>query len=48
MDASEEVVLDLVIDAAGKVRSAAPVDTTKGMDAGLLDATTEWKFIPRI
>jgi hypothetical protein len=46
MGASQEVVLDLVVDSAGKVRSAAPVDTTKAMDADLLDATTQWKFIP--
>jgi hypothetical protein len=46
MGASTEVLLDLVIDSAGKVRSAAPVDTTKPMNADLQDAITEWKFIP--
>jgi hypothetical protein len=46
MAASTEVVVDLVIDSAGKVRSAASVDTAKVMSADLLDAITEWKFIP--
>jgi len=46
MGASDEIVLDLVVDAAGKVRSAEQVDHTKGVDADLRAATTEWKFIP--
>jgi hypothetical protein len=46
MDASDEVVMDLVIDCAGKVRSAETVDHTKGLDADLRAATAEWKFIP--
>lgn len=46
MGASTEVVLDLVIDSAGKVRSAAPVDAAKVLSADLLDAITDWKFIP--
>ena len=40
-----ETVLQLVIDEAGKVRSADPVE--KGMsDPALIDATAGWKFIP--
>jgi hypothetical protein len=46
MDASDEVVMDLVIDSAGKVRSAEPVDHTKRIGEDLIAATAEWKFIP--
>jgi hypothetical protein len=46
MASSEEVLLDVVIDSAGKVRSAGLVDNTKEADAHLMDATGEWKFIP--
>jgi hypothetical protein len=41
-----ELLLDLVIDSAGKVRSAEPAGKTKWADAELLRATQEWKFIP--
>lgn len=41
-----EVELDLVIDSAGKVSSAAPVGKEGVADAGLLNAAREWKFIP--
>jgi hypothetical protein len=41
-----ELLLDLVIDSAGKVRSAEPAGKTKRAEADLLDATAEWKFIP--
>jgi hypothetical protein len=41
-----ELLLDLVIDSAGKVRSAEPSGKTKWADAELLRATEEWKFIP--
>ncbi len=41
-----ELLLDLVIDSAGKVRSAEPSGKTKWADAELLRATGEWKFIP--
>jgi len=41
-----ELLLDLVIDSAGKVRSAEPAGKTKWADADLLRATEEWKFIP--
>jgi hypothetical protein len=38
-----EVLLDLVIDAAGKVRSADPVGE---LDEDLISAAPKWKFIP--
>lgn len=41
-----ELLVDLVIDSAGKVRSAEPAGKAKRADAHLLDATAEWKFIP--
>jgi hypothetical protein len=41
-----ELLLDLVIDSAGKVRSAKPSGKTKWADADLLGATAGWKFIP--
>ena len=41
-----ELLLDLLIDSAGKVRSAEPSGKTKWADAELLRATEEWKFIP--
>jgi hypothetical protein len=41
-----ELMLDLVIDSAGKVRSAEPSGKTKWADAELLRATEDWKFIP--
>lgn len=45
---STGINLDLVIDAAGKVRSAKPagkVDDTD-LEASLIKASAEWKFIP--
>jgi hypothetical protein len=41
-----EVFLDLVIDAAGKVRSAEPASKTKTVDAELINTALQWKFIP--
>jgi hypothetical protein len=41
-----ELLLDLVIDSAGKVRSAEPDGKMKWVDPDLLNATAEWKFIP--
>jgi hypothetical protein len=38
-----EVLFDLVIDAAGKVRTAKPIGK---VDKDMLDATPGWKFIP--
>jgi hypothetical protein len=41
-----EVVVDLVIDSAGKVRSAEPRGKATPGDAGLLGAASGWKFVP--
>lgn len=41
-----ELLLELVIDSAGKVRSAAAAGKTKSVDADLIHAATGWKFIP--
>jgi hypothetical protein len=41
-----EVMLDLVVDSAGKVRSAEAADHLKPANADLIQATAEWKFIP--
>lgn len=41
-----EVLLDLVIDAAGKVRSADSATKTKPVDPELTNAALTWKFIP--
>jgi hypothetical protein len=40
-----ELLLDLVIDSAGKVRSAAQVGNSNAL-RDLVGATAEWKFIP--
>lgn len=42
-----ELLLELTIDSAGKVRSAEPTGRVK-MDAALLQATAGWKFIPAL
>ncbi len=44
--ASSEKFIDLLIDSAGKVRSAESADSTKSVDADLMNAAMEWKFIP--
>jgi hypothetical protein len=41
-----ELQLDLVIDSAGKVRSAEPANNASWLDADLISATARWKFIP--
>src|ERR1035437_4885107 len=41
-----EVVLDLVIDSAGKVSSVKLVGGGGTADAGLISAAKDWKFIP--
>jgi len=41
-----EVLLDLVIDAAGKVRSAKPAVKMNAVDPDLINAALAWKFIP--
>jgi hypothetical protein len=43
-----ELLLELVIDSAGKVRSAEPTGKTKSGDADLIHAATGWKFIPAL
>ena len=44
--ADGEVTLELVVDGAGKVRSAEPVGKMKGADPELVNAALTWKFIP--
>lgn len=41
-----ELLLDLLIDAAGKVRSAERSGSTKSSDGDLIKAATKWTFIP--
>ncbi|HMD17246.1 MAG TPA: hypothetical protein VKH18_11305 [Terriglobales bacterium] len=41
-----ELLLDLVIDASGKVRSAKPGGKMKWVDPDLVNAALSWKFIP--
>lgn len=41
-----EVLLDLLVDAAGKVHSAEPTGKGKTVDANLIRAALTWKFIP--
>jgi len=41
-----ELLLELVIDSAGKVRSAEAAGKTKSVDAELIYAATGWKFVP--
>ena len=47
MSSPTELLLELIIDSAGKVRSAEPTGRVK-MDAALLQATAGWKFIPAL
>jgi hypothetical protein len=44
--AQTESALKLVIDSAGKVRSAEMVGNVQAIDEGLLRSTSNWKFIP--
>jgi hypothetical protein len=44
--AFSELMLELVIDSAGKVRSARPSGGAAWSDAELKDAVRRWKFIP--
>jgi hypothetical protein len=44
--AKSESQVELVIDAAGKVRSVEEVGKFDAMDKGLLRSTSGWKFIP--
>lgn len=43
-----ELLLELVVDRAGKVRSAEPVGKVKWVDPELLTAALTWKFIPAL
>ncbi len=43
---ASELVFDLIVDAAGKVRSAEPADKTTVVGPDLLKAAFTWKFIP--
>jgi hypothetical protein len=45
-DQTAELLLDLVIDSAGKVRSAEPAGKVKWVDPELINAASTWKFIP--
>src|SRR5437660_10829097 len=40
-----ELLLALLIDSAGKVRSVEPAENTKSEDPELLKAATVWKFV---
>jgi hypothetical protein len=44
--AQTESTLELVIDSAGKVRSAEFVADAQSADQGLIKSTSDWKFIP--
>ncbi len=44
--AKTESTLELVIDSAGKVRSADVIGTPQAIDEGLIKSTASWKFIP--
>ena len=41
-----EMLLNLVIDAAGKVRSAEPAEKVKSFDPDRIQSALTWKFIP--
>jgi hypothetical protein len=41
-----ELLLDLIVDAAGKVRSAETAGKLKRVDPDLINAALTWKFIP--
>ena len=43
-----ELLLDLIIDSAGKVRSTVPAGNAKSIDPALLRAPLGWKFIPAL
>jgi len=43
-----EKLLDLVLDGAGKVRSAEPAGKMKWADSELINAALTWKFIPAL
>jgi len=41
-----ELLLDLLIDSAGKVRSVEPAGNSNRPDTDLVQAAMEWTFIP--
>lgn len=41
-----ELLLDLIVDAGGKVRSAEPAGKLRWFDPDLINAALTWKFIP--
>ncbi len=43
-----ELLLDLLIDSAGKVRSVEPAGSTKSPDPDLVKAAMEWTFVPAL
>jgi len=43
-----EVILDLTVDSAGKVRSVEPAGNAKSVDSDLITAALRWKFIPAL
>jgi hypothetical protein len=43
-----EVLWDLLIDSAGKVRSVEPARNTKSPDPDLIKAAMEWTFVPAL
>jgi len=43
-----ELLLELAVDRAGKVRSAEPVGKVKWFDPELVRAALSWKFIPAL
>src|SRR5438477_1265524 len=45
---SSELLLELIIDSAGKVRSAEPSGKATSMNSTLIHAAAEWKFIPAL
>jgi hypothetical protein len=46
--ATRDTVLNLIIDAAGKVRKVEQPPHANPIDADLVDAAMKWKFIPAI
>jgi hypothetical protein len=44
--AQSELLLDLIVDGSGKVRSAEPGGKVKWVDPELISAALTWKFIP--
>ncbi len=43
-----ELLLNLLIDSAGKVRSVEPAGNTKSPNADVINAAVQWTFIPAL